>query len=72
MYPDRLLITFDQGPPIASTDGGRTWTPQGLPASGGVEQLTFTDAQHGWAILLPNDALYRTSDGGVHWVPTAS
>ncbi len=63
--PDRLLIAFDQGPPIASTDGGRTWMPQGLPASGGVEQLTFTDAQHGWAIH--NDALYRTSDGGVHW-----
>ncbi len=66
--PDRLLIAFDQGPPIASTDGGRTWMPQGLPASGGNEQLTFTDAQHGWAIL--NDALYRTSDGGVHWSAT--
>jgi len=69
--PDRLLIAFDQGPPIASTDGGRTWMPQGLPASGGVEQLTFTDAQHGWA-LFPNDALYRTSDGGVHWSIVAS
>jgi photosystem II stability/assembly factor-like uncharacterized protein len=44
--------------------------PQGLPASGGVEQLTFTDAQHGWAIL--NDSLYRTSDGGVHWSMAAS
>ncbi len=69
--PDRLLIAFNQGPPIASTDGGRNWMPQGLPASGGVEQLTFTDAQDGWAILLPNDTLYRTSDGGVHWVTTA-
>ena len=49
-----------------------TWMPQGLPASGGVEQLSFTDAQHGWAILLPNDTLYRTSDGGVHWVMTGS
>jgi photosystem II stability/assembly factor-like uncharacterized protein len=68
--PDRLLIAFDQGPPVASTDGGRTWMPQGLPASGGVEQLTFTDAQHGWAIL--NDSLYRTSDGGVHWSMAAS
>ena len=68
--PDRLLIAFDQGPPIASTDGGRTWMPQGLPASGGVEQLTFTDAQHGWAIH--NDTLYRTSDGGLHWSMAAS
>jgi photosystem II stability/assembly factor-like uncharacterized protein len=70
--PDRLLISFNQGPPIASTDGGKIWQPQGLPASGGVEQLTLTDAQHGWAILEPNDTLYRTSDGGMHWVPTGS
>ena len=70
--PDRLLIAFDQGPPIASTDGGTSWVPQGLPASGGVEQLTFTDSQHGWAILLPNDTLYRTSDGGTHWTLAAS
>jgi photosystem II stability/assembly factor-like uncharacterized protein len=65
--PDRLIIALDEGPPIASTDGGRTWAPQGLPASGGVEQLSFTDAQHGWAVLSPDDALYRTSDGGVQW-----
>jgi hypothetical protein len=63
--PDRLLIAFGHEPPIVSTDGGRTWMSQGLPASGGVEQLTFTDSQHGWAIL--SDTLYRTSDGGVHW-----
>jgi photosystem II stability/assembly factor-like uncharacterized protein len=65
--PDRLIIAFNEGSPIASTDGGRTWIPQGLPASGGVEQLSFTNAQHGWAVLYPDDALYRTSDGGVQW-----
>jgi photosystem II stability/assembly factor-like uncharacterized protein len=65
--PDRLIIAFDEGSPIASTDGGRTWIQQGLPASAGVEQLSFTDAQHGWAVLYPDDALYRTSDGGVQW-----
>jgi photosystem II stability/assembly factor-like uncharacterized protein len=65
--PGRLLIALDNGTLIESTDGGRTWAPQGLPANGGVIQLTFTDAQHGWAILSPNDTLYRTSDGGAHW-----
>jgi photosystem II stability/assembly factor-like uncharacterized protein len=69
--PDRLLIAFDQGPPIASTDGGKTWMPQGLPATGGVKQLSFTDARNGWAILFPDDALYRTSDGGAHWSQVA-
>jgi photosystem II stability/assembly factor-like uncharacterized protein len=65
--PDRLWIALDRGPLIASTDGGRTWVPQELPASGGVEQLTFTNAQHGWALLSPSGTLYRTSDGGLHW-----
>jgi photosystem II stability/assembly factor-like uncharacterized protein len=69
--PDRLVIAFDQGNPIASTDGGHTWKPQGLPASG-VAQLSFTDAQHGWAVLSPDDALYRTSDGGRQWSRASS
>ena len=70
--PDRLLVAFDRGPPITSTDEGRTWTPQGLPAMGKVQQLTFTDAEHGWAVLLPNDTLYRTSDGGSVWTSAVS
>jgi photosystem II stability/assembly factor-like uncharacterized protein len=70
--PDRLLIALNQGTPITSTDGGKTWKPQGLPASGGVEQLSFKDAQHGWAVLYPNDTLYRTTDGGVHWTEAGS
>jgi photosystem II stability/assembly factor-like uncharacterized protein len=65
--PDRLWVALDHGPLIASTDGGRTWVPQDLPASGGVEQLTFANAQHGWALLSPTGTLYRTSDGGLHW-----
>ncbi len=65
---ERLLIALDNGTLIESTTGGRTWAPQGLPANGGVMQLTFTDAQQGWAILSPDDTLYRTSDGGAHWI----
>jgi photosystem II stability/assembly factor-like uncharacterized protein len=67
--PDRLWIALDHGPVIASTDAGRTWIPQSLPASGGVEQLTFTNAQNGWALVSPTGTLYRTSDGGLHWNP---
>jgi photosystem II stability/assembly factor-like uncharacterized protein len=63
----RLLIALDNGTLIESTNAGKAWVPQGLPANGGVMQLTFTDAQQGWAILSPNDTLYRTSDGGAHW-----
>jgi len=70
--PDRLWIALDQGPLLASTDGGRTWTPQGLPADFGVNQLTFTDALHGFAVLSSNDTLYRTSDGGAHWAKASN
>lgn len=70
--PDRLIIAFDEGAPIASTDGGRTWNPQGLPALGGVARLSFTDAQHGWAVLYPDATLYRTTDGGIHWTKAGS
>jgi len=71
VFPNRLLIAFNQGDPIASTNGGKTWTPQGLPGSGGVKQLSFTDSQHGWAVLYPNNALLRTTDGGLHWSEAA-
>jgi len=70
--PARLWIALDEGPLLASTDGGRTWAPQGLPADGGVGQLTFTDALHGFAVTGPHDALYRTSDGGAHWAKAGS
>lgn len=69
---DRLLIALDNGALIESTNGGATWAPQGLPANGGVIQLTFKDAQQGWAILSPSDTLYRTSDGGAHWTMAES
>jgi hypothetical protein len=41
---------------------------------GGIEQLAFVDAQHGWLLRSGSDglggrgaALYRTSDGGKQW-----
>jgi photosystem II stability/assembly factor-like uncharacterized protein len=70
--PGRLLMALDNGTMIESTDGGGTWARQGLPANGGVIELTFTDARHGWAIVSPGDTLYRTSDGGVHWAKADS
>jgi hypothetical protein len=67
--PDRLWIALDDDRLLASMDGGRTWTGQGLPPSRAVNQLTFTNARDGWALLSPGDVLYRTSDGGRRWLP---
>lgn len=63
-----------------SSDAGRSWSPlatSGLPATGGIRQLAFSDRQHGWALLdtstphrsdlnVPGQ-LYGTSDGGLTW-----
>ncbi len=74
-----------------SSDAGRTWSPlanSGLPPTGAIEQLTFTDPEHGWALLSTSTPdrsdlnvpgqLYGTSDGGLTWalvfgrLPTAA
>lgn len=62
----RAWLALDRGPVEATTDRGRTWQPAfSLPSgSGGVVQVAFVDATHGWA-LTPH-GLWRTSDG-VRW-----
>ena len=53
---------------LATHDSGTTWQPElgsSLPPSSSL--VTFLDLQHGWAAVDHGTALYRTSDGGVHW-----
>jgi photosystem II stability/assembly factor-like uncharacterized protein len=60
------------GPAVArTTDGGKTWQvfkPKDAPT---ILQMTFTDADYGWALAVtgPNNTniLLRTTDGGAHW-----
>jgi photosystem II stability/assembly factor-like uncharacterized protein len=65
-----------------TSDAGRHWSASTIarsPVPGGeVAQLDFTDALHGWLLLglTPGMghlvyALWRTSDGGVHWSKVA-
>ncbi|MGH9017332.1 MAG: WD40/YVTN/BNR-like repeat-containing protein [Acidimicrobiales bacterium] len=65
--PGYIWIVLDHGPVLASDDGGRTWTEQSLPGGAEVDELTFTDARHGWALVAPGATLDRTSDGGRTW-----
>ena len=54
---------------LVTHNSGTTWQPEPgsfLPASSGL--VTFIDLQHGWAADSGGTALYRTSDGGAHWV----
>jgi photosystem II stability/assembly factor-like uncharacterized protein len=62
---------------LRTVDAGRTWQQTSITDlnSAGPAQLDFVDAVHGWLLVgygsaASNEgvALYRTSDGGQHWV----
>ena len=61
-----VWLALERGPVEVTTDQGRTWRPAfSLPSgTGGVVQVTFADATHGWA--LTPQGLWHTSDG-VQW-----
>jgi Photosynthesis system II assembly factor YCF48 len=54
---------------LVTHDSGTTWQPEpesSLPPSPSL--VTFLDLQHGWAAASSGTALYRTDDGGAHWM----
>ena len=63
-----------------STDGGQTWQFTVLPGcvqTCGVNiSLSFTDAEHGFASIGPDQqgasALFATTDGGASWAPVSN
>lgn len=61
------------GAVLTTADGGRTWQQVGLLPGEAVVDLSFPDADHGWAVVerweesSPVRALYRTRDGGATW-----
>lgn len=53
-----------------TADGANSWQSATFQiADGSPSQLDFIDPQHGWMLLQVNNgvAIYRTSDGGIHW-----
>lgn len=60
------------GPAVArTTDGGKTWQLFNSKTAPTILQMTFTDAEHGWAFAITGpdntNILLRTTDGGAHW-----
>ncbi len=50
-----------------TTDGGTNWMPQYTDTTpGGINDMRFTDANHGWAVGN-NGKFFQTSDGGTNW-----
>jgi photosystem II stability/assembly factor-like uncharacterized protein len=50
---------------LATTDGGATWKRQWQAADGGLENVAFADARHGWAV--GDGVILATTDGGSTW-----
>ena len=59
---------------LKTTDGGKNWAPQGPRIRKVLNDIVFTDKNHGWAVgssyANPDDKIgiiLKTSDGGVTW-----
>jgi len=53
-----------------TSDGAQSWQSSTFQvADGSPSQLDFVDPEHGWMVLQVDNgvAIYRTSDGGLHW-----
>jgi len=51
---------------LATTDGGATWSAQSSRTTEDLNDVTFSDATHGWAVGVWG-AILATTDGGATW-----
>jgi hypothetical protein len=55
-------------------DGGERWNrivPRGLPRPDDIYPIVFSSPRIGWTLMTRSRDLYRTTDGGRHWLPVA-
>jgi photosystem II stability/assembly factor-like uncharacterized protein len=66
-----ILPSDHNGGPLASTDGGLTWTSQyaGAGQNRPLRDIHFVNERDGFLLVGSNrpDVVYRTSDGGAKW-----
>ncbi len=65
--PDGVLFASSPDGLFVSRDRGASWTEAIAGEHGCITQLTFWDEKCAWAGVTPDDAVLRTSDGGLTW-----
>lgn len=64
----RLVAVGDYGIVLLSDDDGRTFRQaRSVPVSSTLTEVSFVDAEHGWAVGHWG-VILKTDDGGEHWV----
>jgi photosystem II stability/assembly factor-like uncharacterized protein len=81
---DTVWAAGEGGVIIVSHDGGETWTPQRSGTEYGLSDITFVDADSGWAVgggavdfwsgdvSALTSVILHTEDGGATWSPQAT
>lgn len=66
--PDNVWVVGGLDKIMHSMDGGLTWVYDSLDAYRWLENMHFTDADHGWIVGSTGTGhLYRTTDAGENW-----
>lgn len=63
---DRLVAVGERGTILLSDDQGQSWQQAASPVSVSLTRVSFTDAQHGWAVGH-GQVVLATQDGGKSW-----
>jgi len=60
-------VAGENGKIYKTTNGGLNWAPQTTPNTTNLNDITFTDADHGFAVGYGYRNLLVTSNGGTNW-----
>ncbi len=63
----------ESGTILATNNGGATWTPQTAGTGMDLFGVSFVDDAYGWLVGGDRDGrVWRTTDGGAHWLESGS
>ena len=68
----KMWVLLTSGRLYVTRDGGQSWeriVPRGLSRPDDIYPIVFSSPSVGWTLMTRFKELYRTTDGGRHWMP---